>query len=235
MSVLAGPWSVLLSDEEAGHRSNGRVFSLDVLIPTGGRAMKRSRRYATALSTALLVLASMATPAMAQQQPIKIGVVGGLSGAAASIGQAWADALKMGADDINAAGGILGRKVALTVRDTEFKVDVGVREAKDLVLREKVNFLLGAISSGVSLAISTSVSKEKQDHPDQRRRQHAPADGGALPALLLPGRPQYLHGGTGRRHGRGQAAVVEELLHHRLRLRVRCDAGGSVRRDGQEA
>jgi len=115
-----------------------------------------------ALSIALLLFVSMATPGAAQQPPIKIGVVGGLSGAAASIGQAWADAIKMGADEINAGGGILGRKVALSIRDTEFKVDVGVREAKDLVLREKVNFLFGAISSGVSLAISTSVSKENK-------------------------------------------------------------------------
>jgi len=115
-----------------------------------------------ALSIVLLLFVSMATPGAAQQPPIKIGVVGGLSGAAASIGQAWADAIKMGADEINAGGGILGRKVALSIRDTEFKVDVGVREAKDLVLREKVNFLFGAISSGVSLAISTSVSKENK-------------------------------------------------------------------------
>jgi branched-chain amino acid transport system substrate-binding protein len=108
---------------------------------------------------ASLLLVAMVAPAAAQA-PIKIGVVGGLSGAAASIGQAWADAIKLGADEINVGGGILGRKVSLAIRDTEFKVDVGVREAKDLVLREKVDFLLGAISSGVSLAISTSVSKE---------------------------------------------------------------------------
>jgi branched-chain amino acid transport system substrate-binding protein len=114
----------------------------------------------TVLSIVVVVLAAAATPAVAQQPPIKIGVAGDLSGAAASIGQAWADAIKMGADEINAAGGILGRKVALSIRDTEFKVDVGIREAKDLVLREKVNFLLGGISSGVSLATSTSVSKE---------------------------------------------------------------------------
>ena len=120
------------------------------------------RGWPAALSIVLLLFVSMATPGAAQQPPIKIGVVGGLSGAAASIGQAWADAIKMGADEINAGGGILGRKVALSIRDTEFKVDVGVREAKDLVLREKVNFLFGAISSGVSLAISTSVSKENK-------------------------------------------------------------------------
>jgi len=116
--------------------------------------------WCTALSIAALLSMSTAMPVMAQQPPIKIGVAGDLSGAAASIGQAWADALKLGADEINASGGILGRKVALSIRDTEFKVDVGVREAKDLVLREKVNFLLGGISSGVSLATSTSVSKE---------------------------------------------------------------------------
>jgi branched-chain amino acid transport system substrate-binding protein len=114
----------------------------------------------TVLSIVVVVLAVAAMPAVAQQPPIKIGVAGDLSGAAASIGQAWADAIKLGADEINAAGGILGRKVALSIRDTEFKVDVGIREAKDLVLREKVNFLLGGISSGVSLATSTSVSKE---------------------------------------------------------------------------
>jgi len=124
--------------------------------------MIRRSGWRAALSIVLLLFVSMATPGAAQQPPIKIGVVGGLSGAAASIGQAWADAIKMGADEINAGGGILGRKVALSIRDTEFKVDVGVREAKDLVLREKVNFLLGAISSGVSLAISTSVSKENK-------------------------------------------------------------------------
>jgi len=119
-----------------------------------------TRRLLSVLSVAVLLLAATATTTVAQQPPIKIGVAGDLSGAAASIGQAWADAIKMGADEINAAGGILGRKVALSVRDTEFKVDVGIREAKDLVLREKVNFLLGGISSGVSLATSTSVSKE---------------------------------------------------------------------------
>lgn len=119
-----------------------------------------TRGLLSVLSMAVLLLASMATPVAAQQPPIKIGVAGDLSGAAASIGQAWADAIKMGADEINAGGGILGRKIALAIRDTEFKVDVGIREAKDLVLREKVNFLLGGISSGVSLATSTAVSKE---------------------------------------------------------------------------
>ena len=200
----------------------------------GGRTMRRSG-WCAALSIAALLVASTAVPALGQQPPIKIGVAGDLSGAAASIGQAWADAIKMGADEINAGGGILGRKVALSIRDTEFKVDVGVREAKDLVLREKVNFLLGGISSGVSLAMSTSVSKEYKVIQITAVANTHRADRGALPALLLPGRSQHLHGGTGRRHRGRQAAGVEELLHHRVRLRVRPHASGRVRRHHQEA
>lgn len=56
-------------------------------------------------------------------------------------------------DEINGKGGIFGRKLDMIVRDTEAKVDVGARETKDLILREKVNFLMGPCSSGVSLAM----------------------------------------------------------------------------------
>ena len=64
-------------------------------------------------------------------------------------------------DEINAKGGILGRKLDLIVRDTEGKVDVGVREIKDLILREKVNFLMGPCSSGVGLAMQVVHSEYK--------------------------------------------------------------------------
>jgi len=49
--------------------------------------------------------------------------------------------IKIALDEINAKGGILGRKLDLVVRDTEAKVDVAVREVKDLILREKSQFL----------------------------------------------------------------------------------------------
>jgi branched-chain amino acid transport system substrate-binding protein len=65
----------------------------------------------------------------------------------------------MAVDEINAKGGVLGRKLQLVVRDDQSKPDVGVREARDLILKEKVNFLTGIIHSGVALAVS-EVAKE---------------------------------------------------------------------------
>jgi branched-chain amino acid transport system substrate-binding protein len=69
--------------------------------------------------------------------------------------------IRIAMDEINAKGGILGRKLDLIVRDTEAKVDVGARETKDLILREKVNFLMGPCSSGVSLAMQVVHSEAK--------------------------------------------------------------------------
>jgi len=69
--------------------------------------------------------------------------------------------IRLAMDEINAKGGILGRKVDLFVRDTEGKADVAVREVKDLILREKVNFLIGPCSSGMGLAMQVAHSEYK--------------------------------------------------------------------------
>ena len=69
--------------------------------------------------------------------------------------------IKMAVDEINAAGGILGKKLEYIIRDTEGKTDVAVREVKDLILREKVNFLMGPCSSGVGLAMQVVHSEYK--------------------------------------------------------------------------
>src|SRR5207248_1474497 len=66
---------------------------------------------------------------------------------------------EMAVEEINGKGGVLGRKLQLVIRDDQSKPDVGVREARDLILKEKVNFLTGIIHSGVALAVS-EVAKE---------------------------------------------------------------------------
>ncbi len=53
--------------------------------------------------------------------------------------------IRIALDEINGKGGILGRKLDLVVRDTEMKVDVAVREVKDLILREKVELPSGPL------------------------------------------------------------------------------------------
>jgi len=58
-------------------------------------------------------------------------------------------------EEINAAGGVLGRPMKMITRDDKLNPEVGLREAKDLLWSEKVDFLSGTISSAVGLAIST--------------------------------------------------------------------------------
>ena len=118
--------------------------------------MKRSMVLVGMLLVALGVLTS--APAFAQQ-PIKIGVIYGLGGASAPYTKPAVTGHEMAVEEINAAGGLLGRKVQLIIRDDQSKPDVGVREARDLILKEKVDFLTGVIHSGVALAVS-EVAKE---------------------------------------------------------------------------
>src|SRR3990172_840593 len=104
--------------------------------------------------------APSAKPAAAKD-PIRIGVIYDFAGACHMYSETGVKGIKMAIDEINAKGGILGRKVDYFVRDTEAKVDVAVREVKDLILREKVNFLIGPCSSGTALAMQVVHSEYK--------------------------------------------------------------------------
>jgi branched-chain amino acid transport system substrate-binding protein len=67
----------------------------------------------------------------------------------------------MACSEINAKGGVLGRKIEFTTRDTKFKPDIALSMAKELVMREKVDILAGTINSAAALAISDYSKKEK--------------------------------------------------------------------------
>ena len=104
--------------------------------------------------------APAAKPA-AGKEAIKIGAIYDFAGACYMYSDSAVNGIRIAIDEINAAGGILGRKLDLTVSDTEAKVDVAVREVKDLILREKVNFLTGPCSSATALAIQVVHSEYK--------------------------------------------------------------------------
>lgn len=95
-----------------------------------------------------------AGPAFAVK-PIKIGFIHSLSG---GVGQVYGvpdlAGVKIAVEEINKAGGILGRPLKVISRDDKLKPEVGVREAKDLILNEKVDWIQGTVSSAVALAIS---------------------------------------------------------------------------------
>ena len=107
-----------------------------------------------------LIILSAASLSLAAE-PIKIGYIHSLSGPGSVYGKPCLDAAELAAAEINAKGGLLGRKIQIIARDDKTKADEGLREAKDLVLSKEVDYLMGTISTAAALAIS-GFAKEKK-------------------------------------------------------------------------
>ncbi|MBC7728984.1 MAG: ABC transporter substrate-binding protein, partial [Microbacteriaceae bacterium] len=103
------------------------------------------------LALSALALATMTSLALAAD-PIKIGLSGPLTGGSSSMGVSMRDGVKLAVDEINAAGGVIGRKIELIERDDEAKNERGVQIAQELINKEKVTATVGFINTGVALA-----------------------------------------------------------------------------------
>jgi len=86
--------------------------------------------------------------------PIKIGYVGGISGACGGLTHSAVKAMKIALAEINAAGGAAGRKLEIIWRDSKTKPDEGAKQVRDLIASEKVDVLTGVCSSSVFMAIN---------------------------------------------------------------------------------
>jgi len=104
---------------------------------------------------------SFAPASAAWAQTIKIGLVTALSGQSARAGEAITRGLSVAIDEINAGGGVLGRKLELVRRDDEATPAKGVIAARELLFREKVTVLFGGLDTPVSLAIVPIVNDQK--------------------------------------------------------------------------
>ena len=101
--------------------------------------------------TTALVLASLTTLAIAAE-PIKIGVAGPFTGGSSSMGVSMRDGVRLATEEINKAGGVMGRQLLLVERDDEAKNERGVQIAQELINKEKVVAAVGYINTGVALA-----------------------------------------------------------------------------------
>ena len=88
------------------------------------------------------------------QQPIKLGALYPFTGPMALEAQEMLAACQIAVEDINAEGGIMGRKVELVTRDSEFKPEVTKRKATELLDVEKAPFLVGALVGFEGIALS---------------------------------------------------------------------------------
>lgn len=112
------------------------------------------------LAGAAAAITVVALPAMAQDT-LKVGLVAAMSGQSAKSGEAIVRGLSIAIDEINAKGGVLGKKVELVVRDDESNPAKGVVAARELVQREKVAMMFGGLDTPVSMAIVPFANQNK--------------------------------------------------------------------------
>src|SRR6059036_2154574 len=111
--------------------------------------------------TMLLALILAAPLTALAQKPIKVGFPMILSGPGALFGEPALKGAQMYVDELNAKGGVLGRKIELVPRDTKGNADEAVRVARELILKENVDFLVGTLTSAEGPAVSV-VAKENK-------------------------------------------------------------------------
>lgn len=92
---------------------------------------------------------------------VSIGLVTALSSQSARAGEAITRGLTVAIDEINAAGGVLGRRLSLVRRDDESNPAKGVTAARELIFREKVAVLFGGLDTPVARAIIPVASAAK--------------------------------------------------------------------------
>ena len=120
--------------------------------------------------------------------------------------------------EINAKGGVLGRKLELVERDSKANADEAVRLARELIIKNNVDFLVGTLTSAEAPAVSTIakenkivfIAPDREDGAAHRAEEPAPLH---LPSLL-----QHRHRRQQRRGDHRRLEGREAGRHHRARL-----------------
>ena len=112
------------------------------------------------LCVAVLCITSVAEAAA----PIKVGQIAALTGDHAAYGQAERDAVEMAVDEINAAGGVLGRQIELIVYDNRTRPEDTVNAARRLIDSDKVCTIVGPQGSGMHIAAASVIDNGRVPH-----------------------------------------------------------------------
>src|SRR5436190_271992 len=129
--------------------------------------MALTRRQALKSAAAAVAAAGIAKPAIAQKNPIRIGYLPALTGPSSSTGIGINRGVDLAVKEINAAGGVNGRKIELITRDTQSDPTKAVNGAAELTRSEKVQIIFGPVNSGEALAVTPMLAKSgvPQLHP----------------------------------------------------------------------
>jgi branched-chain amino acid transport system substrate-binding protein len=121
------------------------------------RVAKRGFELVAVLLTFLFIFYPASVKA---QRPIKVGVIDTYTGPPAVFANDALNGFKLALGEINKKG-VLGTKIEFTTRDDKWEVGMSLTMAKELVMRENVDVIVGTINSAVALAVSDYVKGEK--------------------------------------------------------------------------
>ncbi len=124
---------------------------------------KGRRRVLKALGAGGAALAAqpyLSFPAIAQNTPLRVGIIAPKAGIAGTIGECGLKGTQFAVDHINKNGGIAGRKVELVIEEETNPKD-SIERLRKLVLQDKVDCVQGIVSSGVSLAMGPAAEDMK--------------------------------------------------------------------------
>ena len=117
----------------------------------------------TFLTTAGAAAAVFGAPAVlrAQSNPIRIGFPLPLTGPFAALANDQQKGAALAIDELNAKGGVLGRKVEVLFRDDQLKPAVGAQRTQELIEKEQCQFIVGGLAAHVQMAINEQTKKSK--------------------------------------------------------------------------
>ena len=118
------------------------------------------RRTATIAATAAVMVAS-GSAVQADDGPLKLGALMPMTGDLQAYGQTSLNGIELAAKEINDAGGVLGRDMQIELGDTQTNPQSGIDAAKQLVSIDGVSGIVGALSSGVTIPVSQSVTSKE--------------------------------------------------------------------------
>src|SRR5436853_5149680 len=122
-------------------------------------SIKRRQVLAGSAAGAVSLASGLASPAIAANEPIRVGYLPALTGPSSSTGIGINRGIQLAVQEINAAGGVNGRQLELITRDTQSEPTKAVNGAAELTHGEKVSVVFGPVNSGESLAVVPLVAR----------------------------------------------------------------------------
>jgi ABC-type branched-subunit amino acid transport system substrate-binding protein len=134
------------------------LAALTVLAAACGGGEKKEATPTAAKTAAATPAKTAVSGTPSAKGPLKIGLLDSYTGDLSDFGPAHENAVRLAAEEINAAGGVLGKPIEIVTGDDATDPSQGVSEATRLVQIEGVNALIGGLASSVTLAVAESVT-----------------------------------------------------------------------------